>query len=76
MLICWRGNIDVVKLLVANHADITIKTLDNITAIDIAKEEGHEDIISYLENNSNIPSIHLTDDELKHFKESKKTSFI
>lgn len=48
MFACYLGNFKIVKKLVENGCDTTIKSEEGQTALDIAKEKGHVDIVKYL----------------------------
>jgi ankyrin repeat protein len=43
-----KGHTDVVNALIAAKADITLKDNNNLTAFDIAKQNGHADIADLL----------------------------
>jgi len=54
---CWTslilaardGNTEIVKLLIGKGADLSLKTEDGKTALDLAREKGHTDVIELLE---------------------------
>lgn len=50
MLAVGIKNIDMVKFLLDNNADITIKNNSNKTALDIARSRNYEEIVALFEN--------------------------
>lgn len=44
-----NGNLEIVKFLVANGASLTLKDAYGMTALGLAKEKGHANIVEYLE---------------------------
>lgn len=45
------NQIEALKFLLANGADLTLTDLDNNTALDLARDKGNESILALLENN-------------------------
>ncbi len=54
MLASNKGSKDIVELLLNNGADITLKNKNKQTALDIATQEGHPEIVALLKNPANI----------------------
>lgn len=48
-----RGNLKLVELLVENGAEIQVKMEDGSTPLDLAKKDGHEAVVRYLESKLN-----------------------
>lgn len=53
MVAALKGNIDIVKILIQNGAEIKAKTSDGATALNIAKQAGNNEIVSFLRNVNN-----------------------
>lgn len=45
-----QGVLDNVKLLVANGADVSAKTIDGELAIEVARDMGHASVVAFLES--------------------------
>ena len=45
-----KGHLEIVQYLIKNGALIDAKSRDGETALDIARENGHRDIVEYLES--------------------------
>ena len=52
-LACCEGHVELVKILLAQHASTTLKDRWGHTPIDDAKTHGHEDIVKLLNKHSN-----------------------
>jgi ankyrin repeat protein len=54
MLAVTTGRMDVVEVLLEHKADPTLKTIDGVTAMSIAKEAGMTDIAARLERRHGV----------------------
>jgi ankyrin repeat protein len=46
-----RGHVEVVRVLLASGADLSARTREGRTAIDIATQEGHDNVAALLREN-------------------------
>ncbi|KAI5124709.1 hypothetical protein M0805_004315 [Coniferiporia weirii] len=51
-LACDRGNVAIVEILLRKGADVRAKDEDGLSAVDLAREANHEDIVALLEGHT------------------------
>jgi ankyrin repeat protein len=66
MLACYRGNLTAVTMLCYSCQSVTTENIDWDTALSIARENSHQDIVDYLQNKvekSGCPSLQDDNDD-------------